>query len=145
MDFGSIIATFFFILLFFAAITSSISLIEPAITFVVEKFSLSRIYATNVLGVLTWALGIFTVFSFNELSDFKIFGMTIFDNIDYLTSKVMLPLGGLLMALFAGFIMKRAIVSLELNSNAFLVNIWFVLLKVFAPILLIIIFVNGII
>ena len=145
MDFGSIIATFFFILLFFAAITSSISLIEPAITFVVEKFSLSRIYATNVLGVLTWALGIFTVLSFNELSDFKIFGMTIFDNIDYLTSKVMLPLGGLLMALFAGFIMKRTIVSLELNSNIFLVNVWFVLLKVFAPILLIIIFINGII
>ncbi len=145
MDFGSIISTFFFILLFFAAITSSISLIEPAITFVIEKFSLSRIYATNILGVLTWALGIFTVLSFNELSDFKIFGMTIFDNIDYLTSKIMLPLGGLLMALFAGFIMKRAIVSSELNSNVFLVNVWFILLKVFSPILLIIIFVNGII
>ena len=145
MDFGSIISTFFFILLFFAAIPSSISLIEPAITFVIEKFSLSRIYATNILGVLTWALGIFTVLSFNELSDFKIFGMTIFDNIDYLTSKIMLPLGGLLMALFAGFIMKRAIVSSELNSNVFLVNVWFILLKVFSPILLIIIFVNGII
>ena len=145
MDFGSIISTFFFILLFFAAITSSISLIEPAITFVIEKFSLSRIYATNILGVLTWALGIFTVLSFNELSDLKIFGMTIFDNIDYLTSKIMLPLGGLLMALFAGFIMKRTIVSSELNSNMFLVNVWFILLKVFSPILLIIIFVNGII
>ena len=145
MEFGTIISTFFFILLFFAAITSSISLIEPAITFVIEKFSLSRVHATNILGVLTWALGIFTVLSFNELSSFKIFGMTIFDNIDYLTSKIMLPLGGLLMALFAGFIMNRAIVISELNSNTFLVNIWFVLLKIFSPILLIIIFVNGII
>ncbi len=145
MDFGTIIATSFFILLFFAAITSSISLIEPAITFVVEKFSLSRVYATNILGVFTWTLGILTVLSFNELSSFKIFGMTIFDNIDYLTSKIMLPLGGLLMALFAGFIMKRAIVISELNSNVFLANIWFVLLKIFSPILLIIIFVNGII
>ena len=145
MEFGTIISTFFFILLFFAAITSSISLIEPAITFVVEKFSLSRVHATNMLGVLTWILGIFTVLSFNELSSFKIFGMTIFDNIDYLTSKIMLPLGGLLMALFAGFIMKRAIVISELNSNIFLVNIWFVLLKIFSPVLLIIIFVNGII
>ena len=145
MEFGTIISTFFFILLFFAAITSSISLIEPAITFVVEKFSLSRVHATSVLGVLTWVLGIFTVLSFNELSSFKVFGMTIFDNIDYLTSKIMLPLGGLLMALFAGFIMKRAIVISELNSNTFLVNIWFVLLKIFSPILLIIIFVNGII
>ena len=145
MEFGTIISTFFFILLFFAAITSSISLIEPAITFVVEKFSLSRVHATNMLGVLTWVLGIFTVLSFNELSSFKIFGMTIFDNIDYLTSKIMLPLGGLLMALFAGFIMKRAIVISELNSNTYLVNIWFVLLKIFSPVLLIIIFVNGII
>ena len=145
MDFGTLIATLFFILLFFAAITSSISLIEPAITFVVEKFSLSRVYATNILGVFTWTLGIFTVLSFNELSSFKVFGMTIFDNIDYLTSKIMLPLGGLLMALFAGFIMKRAIVISELNSNIILANIWFILLKIFSPILLIIIFVNGII
>ena len=145
MDFGTIISTSFFILLFFAAITSSISLIEPAITFVVEKFSISRVYATNILGVLTWTLGILTVLSFNELSSFKIFGMTIFDNIDYLTSKIMLPLGGLLMALFAGFIMKRAIVISELNSNIILANIWFILLKIFSPILLIIIFVNGII
>lgn len=145
MDFGSLIATLFFILLFFAAITSSISLIEPAITFVVEKFSLSRVYATNILGVFTWTLGILTVLSFNELSSFKVFGMTIFDNIDYLTSKIMLPLGGLLMALFAGFIMKRAIVISELNSNIILANIWFILLKIFSPILLIIIFVNGII
>ena len=145
MDFGIIIATLFFILLFFAAITSSISLIEPAITFVVEKFSLSRVYATNILGVFTWTLGILTVLSFNELSSFKIFGMTIFDNIDYLTSKIMLPFGGLLMALFAGFIMKRAIVISELNSNVTLANIWFILLKIFSPILLIIIFVNGII
>ncbi len=145
MDFGTIISTSFFILLFFAAITSSISLIEPAITFVVEKFSISRVYATNILGVLTWTLGILTVLSFNELSSFKIFGMTIFDNIDYLTSKIMLPLGGLLMALFAGFIMKRAIVISELNSNIILANIWFVLLKIFSPILLIIIFINGII
>ena len=145
MDFGTIIATLFFILLFFAAITSSISLIEPAITFVVEKFSLSRVYATNILGVFTWTLGILTVLSFNELSSFKIFGMTIFDNIDYLTSKIMLPFGGLLMALFAGFIMKRAIVISELNSNIILANIWFILLKIFSPILLIIIFINGII
>ena len=145
MNFGSLIATAFFILLFFAAITSSISLIEPAITFVIEKFSLSRIYATNMLGVGTWVLGIFTVLSFNELSNFKIFGMTIFDNIDFLTSKIMLPLGGLLMALFAGFIMNRAIVMSELNSNKLLANLWFILLKIFSPILLIIIFVKGII
>ena len=145
MDFGTIVSTCFFVLLFFAAITSSISLIEPAITFVIEKFSLSRLYASNLLGLLTWILGIFTVLSFNELSEFKIFGMTIFDNIDYLTSKIMLPLGGLLMAFFAGYIMKRSIVISELNSSNILTSLWFILLKVFSPILLVMIFIKGII
>ncbi|MEL0172511.1 MAG: sodium-dependent transporter, partial [Gammaproteobacteria bacterium] len=101
-------------------------------------------YATNILGVITWVLGIFTVLSFNNLSDFKLFGMTIFDNIDYLTSKIMLPLGGLLMALFVGYIMKRAIVSSELNSNKLLISLWFIVLKVLSPIFLVLIFINGI-
>ncbi|MGA0277408.1 MAG: sodium-dependent transporter, partial [Candidatus Kariarchaeum pelagius] len=92
----------------------------------------------------TWVLGIFTVLSFNNLSDLKFFGMTIFDNIDYLTSKIMLPLGGLLMALFVGYIMKRTIVSSELNSNELLISLWFIVLKIFSPILLVLIFINGI-
>jgi NSS family neurotransmitter:Na+ symporter len=139
-----LIFTAFFILLFFAAITSSISLIEPAITFVVEKFSISRLYATNLLGSLTWVLGIFTVLSFNDLSTFTIFGMTIFDNLDYLTSKIMLPLGGLLMALFVGYVMNKAIVKNELNANQSIIDTWFMIIKVFSPILLIIIFIQGI-
>ena len=144
MDYGIFISTAFFILLFFAAITSSISLIEPAITFVVEKFSISRLYATNLLGSITWVLGIFTVLSFNDLSTFTIFGMTIFDNLDYLTSKIMLPLGGLLMALFVGYVMNKAIVKNELNANQSIIDTWFMIIKVFSPILLIIIFIQGI-
>ena len=144
MDYGIFISTAFFILLFFAAITSSISLIEPAITFVVEKFSISRLYATNLLGSLTWVFGIFTVLSFNDLSTFTIFGMTIFDNLDYLTSKIMLPLGGLMMALFVGYVMNKATVKNELNANQSITNIWFMIIKVFSPILLIIIFIQGI-
>jgi len=144
MDYGIFISTAFFVLLFFAAITSSISLIEPAITFVVEKFSISRLYATNLLGSLTWVLGIFTVLSFNDLSTFTIFGMTIFDNLDYLTSKIMLPLGGLLMALFVGYVMNKAIVKNELNANQSIIDTWFMIIKVFSPILLIIIFIQGI-
>ncbi len=144
MDYGSFISTTFFILLFFAAITSSISLIEPAITFFVEKFSITRTHATNILGLLTWFLGIFTVLSFNNLSSFTFFGMTIFDNLDYLTSKIMLPLGGLLMALFVGYVMNKGIVQKELNTNQGIIDIWFMIIKVFSPILLVIIFIQGI-
>ena len=144
MYYGTIISTAFFILLFFAAITSSISLIEPAITFVVEKFYVSRLYATNILGVITWFLGIFTVLSFNNLSEFTFFGMTIFDNLDYLTSKIMLPLGGLLMALFVGYVVKKSTVEKELNANQKLVEFWFIIIKVLSPLLLILIFIQGI-
>ena len=144
MYYGTIISTAFFILLFFAAITSSISLIEPAITFVVEKFYVSRLYATNILGVITWFLGIFTVLSFNNLSEFTFFGMTIFDNLDYLTSKIMLPLGGLLMALFVGYVVKKSIVEKELNANKNVVEFWFIIIKVLSPLLLILIFIQGI-
>lgn len=70
--------------------------------------------------------------------------MTIFDNLDYLTSKIMLPLGGLLMALFVGYVMNRAIVRKELNANKSIIDTWFMIIKVFSPILLIIIFVQGI-
>tara|TARA_B100000900_G_C20025890_1_gene491872 strand:- start:101 stop:319 length:219 start_codon:yes stop_codon:yes gene_type:complete len=71
--------------------------------------------------------------------------MTIFDNIDYLTSKIMLPLGGLLMALFVGYVMNKSIVADELNGNSVLANIWFAIIKIFSPILLIIIFIQGLI
>ena len=144
MHYGTIISSAFFVLLFFAAITSSISLIEPAITFVVEKFYVSRLYATNILGVVTWFLGIFTVLSFNILSEFTFFGMTIFDNLDYLTSKIMLPLGGLLMALFVGYVVKKSIVERELNTNQKLVEFWFIIIKVLSPLLLILICIQGI-
>ena len=70
--------------------------------------------------------------------------MTIFDNLDYLTSKIMLPLGGLLMALFVGYVMNKSIVSDELNSNQNIIKTWFIILKVLSPILLLIIFIQGI-
>ena len=57
----------------------------------------------------------------------------------------MLPLGGLLMALFAGYIMKKAIVLSELNSNTLIASIWLIIIKVFSPILLVIVFIKGII
>ena len=75
---GSIIATLFFILLFFAAITSSISLIEPAISFLIERYSMSRAEASTKLGFLTWFVGLGTLFSFNLISDYKLLGMNFF-------------------------------------------------------------------
>jgi len=107
---GNIIATLFFILLFFAAITSSISLIEPAISFLIERYSMSRAEASTRMGLLIWVIGIGTLLSFNLISDYKFLGMNFFGILDSLTSKIMLPLGGLLMAIFTGYIVKKKIV-----------------------------------
>ena len=120
MPYGEIVATLFFVLLFFAAITSSISLIEPAISFLIEQYSFSRAEATVRLSSLTWFIGLGTLLSFNYISDITFFGMTFFDLLDSFTSKVMLPLGGLLMAIFVGFIVKRKIVIDELDMNLYL-------------------------
>ena len=124
MPYGEIVATLFFVLLFFAAITSSISLIEPAISFLIEKYSFSRAEATVRLSSLTWFIGIGTLLSFNYLSNVTFFEMTFFDLLDSFTSKVMLPLGGLLMAIFVGFIVKKRIVIEELEMNQTLFNFW---------------------
>ena len=142
---GGIIATLFFILLFFAAITSSISLIEPAISYMVEKYSLTRAKATVRMGLITWILGLGTILSFNYFSEYTFFGMTFFNLIDNFTAKVMLPLGGLLMAIFVGFIVKRKIVQEELRLNAILFNTWRLIIRFIAPIAVTLIFINGLI
>ena len=143
MPFGEVIATLFFILLFFAAITSSISLIEPAISFFIERYSYSRAEATIRLGMITWLIGLGSLFSFNLLEGFTIFGMSFFDLLDGFTSKIMLPLGGLLMAIFVGFIVKRNIVKDELNMNSRVFTFWRLIIRFVAPIAVTLIFING--
>ena len=143
MPFGNIIATFFFILLFFAALTSSISLIEPAISYLIERFSFDRVEATYRIGFITWLIGLGTLLSFNLLSDIKFFDMTFFDLLDTLTSKVMLPLGGLMMAIFVGFIVKKNIVAAELSLSTFIFDSWRFILRFIAPIAVTLIFING--
>jgi NSS family neurotransmitter:Na+ symporter len=69
--------------------------------------------------------------------------MTFFDLLDTLTSKVMLPLGGLMMAIFVGFIVKKNIVEAELSLSTFIFNLWRFIIKFIAPIAVTLIFING--
>ena len=69
--------------------------------------------------------------------------MTFFDLLDTLTSKIMLPLGGLMMAIFVGFIVKRNIVEAELSLSTFIFNLWRFIIKFIAPIAVTLIFING--
>ncbi len=151
MDYGAFFGMLFFILLVFAAWSSAISLIEPAVAWLVENRGHTRIYAAVVAGVATWLFGLLTVFSFNIWSDFKPIGigvfadMTLFDLLDYLTANIMLPLGGLLIAVFAVWKMSRASTVDELGmGERFFYPIWRFLVRYITPIAVIIVFLNAI-
>jgi NSS family neurotransmitter:Na+ symporter len=131
---GTFLATIFFVLLAFAAWTSAIGLMEPAVAWVVEHHNRTRAQASVIIGGLIWAIGIGSVLSFNILADFKFGAGTIFDNIDYLTSNIMLPLGGLLITTFAGWVMCRNSTSDELGSSGTLYKAWRILARFIAPI-----------
>ena len=149
MPAGAFFGTLFFLLLLFAAWTSAISLIEPAVTWLVENWNMTRIKATAYTGVLAWALGIVTILSFNHWTFSFVFagvakGNGIFDVIDILTANIMLPLGGLAMAIFVGWLMSRASSVDELKVNNTIYKVWRFVIRYIAPFGVIIIFLNQI-
>lgn len=143
---GLAFGTLFFVLLLIAAWTSSISLIEPAVTLAIENYGMSRLSACCWCGVITWILGFGTAFSFNLWAEAKVFGMTFFDNLDYLTSNLMLPIGGILIAVFAGWRISQDVSRQELavNGQARAFQTWHLLIRYVAPIAVLIILFNAI-
>lgn len=142
---GGFIGAFFFLLLFFAALTSSISLLESIISHFEETMHYSRAKITWVAGGLLWLIGLATVFSFNYWKDFSPLGFidyfkgkTIFGLIDYFGSNILMPLGGILMALLAGWLLHKAKTAEAMNvhSSAQL-TLWFALIKYVVPIILV--------
>ena len=118
-----------------AAWTSAISLVEPAIAWIVENTQFKRTVSCLWLGLVVWLLGVSVVLSFNEWKDIKVvFNLNIFDTLDKLTSTILLPLGGLLMAIFAGYVMNKNHVQEELNLNSSLFALWRMTNNFIAPI-----------
>lgn len=117
MPMGNVFSTLFFVMLEFAALTSAIALLEPSVMFLMERFEWSRQHAVTVSGFTLWLLSIGSVVSFNVGSHPIFFGMTFFDFLDYITSNIMLPIGGILTAVFTGWIMYRQDTSDELHLN----------------------------
>ena len=136
MPLGVLFGTLFFILLSIAALSSSISLIEPGVAWMVESLKTKRSYAAIALGAFAWILGIFSALSFNLMSEFKIFGMNFFDFTDFLTNQIMLPLGGIFIAIFVGWVMKKQDVLDELQiEEGMLFKIWFFIIRFVAPVM----------
>lgn len=140
-----IFGTLFFLLLSLAALTSAISLMEPAVAWMIERHLLSRPAAATVVGTIIWLLGFLSVLSFSSLKDTTFFMGTFFDNFDYLTSNIMLPLGGLLITVFAGWVMCSNSSSDELDPEAGTVyRIWRLLTRYVVPVAVALVFLNAV-
>jgi len=144
---GQWFGTLFFVLLVFAAWSSSISLVEPAVAWLVESRQWSRQAAALVIGGFAWFLGIGSVLSFNLWSgeEYQFFGKTLFDLKDFLASNVMLPLGGLLIALFVAYGAGRQMALEELAiSRQHLFDAWWRVIRYVSPIGIAIVFLNAV-
>ena len=97
-----------------------------------------------MVGGLIWLLGFGSVLSFSTLADFRFWRGTIFDNVDYLTSNIMLPLGGICIAVFAGWVMCRNSTSEELGSSGTGYKFWRFLVRYLAPVAIMFVFFQAI-
>ncbi len=144
---GQLFGTLFFVLLVFAAWSSSISLVEPAVAWLTENEHMSRRKAALLIGGLAWLLGIGSALSFNLWSgdEYKVFGETLFDIKDYLTANIMLPLGGLAIALFTGWAVSRRLPEGELAMRSpLLFGAWHFVIRYIAPAGIVLVFLNAI-
>ncbi|GAF87917.1 unnamed protein product [marine sediment metagenome] len=138
-------STVFFIMLFFAAFTSTISLLEPGVSWFMETFKLSRAKAVSIAGFIVWFLGLGTIFSFNIWASVKLFGLTFFELVDEVTANFMLPIGGFFIAFFAAWRIDKTIITLELGEkNQRYINLWQCILRYIAPLIIIILFLSFI-
>jgi len=139
---GQVFGTLFFLLVTFAAWSSSISLVEPAVAWLIERHNFSRLSASALVGGMVWALGLLTVFSFNLAKDFKpIAGFNMFELLDFLTANLMLPLGGMFIAIFVGWVMRRRAVKDEMSMKSFgLFNLWIATIRIIAPLAVLVVF-----
>ncbi|MBZ1392248.1 sodium-dependent transporter [Psychrobacter pacificensis] len=143
MSAGTIIGALFFLLITFAAVTSSISLLEPTVELLEERTSMSRTVSTIVASTVIWLLGIAALLSFNLWSEFTIMGNGIFDALDKITSKFLLPLTGLAAIVFVGWKMDQRSIQQELGLSNATWQLWQIVAKFIAPIAVIVVFVTS--
>ncbi len=151
MPAGALFGTVFFLLLAVAAVTSAIAVLEPVVAWVIDRFRWVRWRAAVAGGAVAWTIGLASVLSFNVWSDVRPLGgiaafaaMTLFDLIDYLAANVMMPLGGLLIALFVGWTMSRSAVLEELAmADGWIFAAWRVLIRFLVPAAILVIFIAG--
>lgn len=145
MEGGVFFGTLFFLLLVFAAWTSAISLLEPVVAWLVENRSLSRVRASAWAGGVVWSLGVLSLLSLNVWSGFTVFGKGFMDLFEFLAANVLLPLGGLLIAVFSGWVLSRGASVDELGMGEGIgYRAWRALIRVVAPAAVAVVFLQAV-
>lgn len=114
---GTIWATLFFLLLFFASITSTISLSEIPITFLIDEYKISRGKAIAITAVLMTIIAVLSALSFSTLSDVKLLGRNLFDFLDFVGPNFFMLLGGLVTAIYVGWVLKKDVIHEQLTNG----------------------------
>jgi len=146
LPFGMVLATLFFLLLTIAAVTSAISLLEVMVSFASDELKWKRSKATIVMAFLALLLGIPSALSFGVWSDITLFGQNFFGMADYLTANLLLPTGGIMIALFAGWFWGKGVREEMLagSGQQKLYLIWLWAVRIIAPIAVAIVLINSV-
>jgi len=142
---GNVFAVLFFISLAFAGLTSAVSLVEPMVQLVIDRFGWTRFRASLAMGLFFYLVGILVIYS--GTADYGAMltwgGKNLFDWIDYATGSILLPVGGLLMAIFIGYVIEPNRVEAAVKHQlGFTYGIWHFSLRYVAPVALIIVMLN---
>ena len=134
---GNVFAVMFFVALAFAGLTSSVSLVEPMVQYFIDRFGWSRLKASIAMGIFFWFFGLFAILSnidgYKELLTWG--GKSFFDWVDYVTAAIMLPLGGLTMAIFVGFVIeKERVEALMRPQLKWAFDAWYFSLRYITPV-----------
>lgn len=142
---GSVIATLFFFMLFFAAFSSIISILEPGICWLIETFNMRRITAVALVMLACWLISLLTIGSFSHKVLFSIHDKTYFKHIDFITAALCLPIIGLFTALFCSWFLKKSLIKEYLHwpVNSAWYTLWESLLRYFAPLAIILILLSS--
>jgi neurotransmitter:Na+ symporter, NSS family len=148
MPFGQVFMILFFVLTAFAAIGAMLSLIEVVVAFLMNNSKLNRKNATLVTVLSMALIGSLCALSNSSLASLKVFGMTTFDLFDYVSSNILLPVGGLMISLFVGWVwgwpkFKAALTNENTLQNSGVLKVIFNILRFITPLLVILILLTG--
>lgn len=147
MKFGTVIGTIFFVLVFFAALTSAISLMETIVSIFCDKFHWSRKIACIFVTVLSLLMGIPSSLGFGPLSFISWMGMSVLDIMDFISNSILMPIVALFTCIFVGFIIKPKAIADEVKATDGTFKgekLFTVMIKWIAPIFLIMILISSV-